>query len=306
MRAGTRRLIPFVWQAVFILLPVVLLAVVSLISLRRDTQRTEQDVRNRAAEDIQSLARAMRASVNDELQRFLALQLNWTRTEEYPGETAKTRDFPPHRHKSDIEKWDRDYPGLKMADMAAPQGEILVDGRELVPREMAVAPSPPEWFCALSPRQLALWARLKQAIDTSGSDQINLPKTSPSPNYQEWLRELKLANVTNLLGAFLDTDPPFDAAYAATLMQTSLKKPPIDSGEKTDSGLTFGELACYRVLSTKDAKLTEPLIESVWWQSMYHPSFVSARLLQLAEALTNRADAAWIVLKTSPWSSVTS
>src|SRR5262249_17410529 len=97
MKAGTRRLMPFIWQAVFILLPVTLLAVVSLISLRREAQQAEQDARNRAIADAQSLAWAIRASVNDQLQRFLALQNEWTHGVRLAGQPTVTGVFPDER-----------------------------------------------------------------------------------------------------------------------------------------------------------------------------------------------------------------
>ncbi|MEJ0090277.1 MAG: hypothetical protein WDM80_11115 [Limisphaerales bacterium] len=50
----------FFWQGVLILLPVALLAIVSMISLRQDERTAEQDARNRAAENVQSLALALR------------------------------------------------------------------------------------------------------------------------------------------------------------------------------------------------------------------------------------------------------
>jgi len=55
-----RRKPAFFWQGVFIMLPVAVLAVVSLISLRQDEQAAENDARNRAAANVQSLARAVR------------------------------------------------------------------------------------------------------------------------------------------------------------------------------------------------------------------------------------------------------
>ena len=67
----------FFWQGVLILLPVVVLSIVSLVSLRQDERAAELDARNRAAEEVQSLARALRSPVNDELQRFLNLQNRW-------------------------------------------------------------------------------------------------------------------------------------------------------------------------------------------------------------------------------------
>ncbi|MGA2871327.1 MAG: hypothetical protein ABSF34_19460, partial [Verrucomicrobiota bacterium] len=64
MAQSTSRPTPkFFWQGVWILLPVIVLVVVSLISLKQDERAAEQDARQRAAEYVQSLALAMRFTV---------------------------------------------------------------------------------------------------------------------------------------------------------------------------------------------------------------------------------------------------
>jgi len=271
MRAGTRRLPPLFWQAIFILLPVTVLSVVSLISLRRDEQTAEQDARNRAVEDSQSLAWAMRASVSAELQRFLELQNGWITGARLAGQPTVTGVFFDHRLDSDIREWDKDYPGLTIAELATPQGEILADGRQIDPPEMPVVPTPPKWFLELSPRQKKLWERLRRAVEAS-----------------EGRASIEKANET-----FFSSHPS-DEALSATIW---LQQPPTNmignsDAFPTETGLSFEEIACYRLLSAKDANLTDSLVQSIWWQLMNHSSFTSDRLLEMAETLTNRTDAA--------------
>jgi hypothetical protein len=59
----------FFWQGVFILLPVVLLAVVSLISLREEERGAAADGRNKAKQNAESLSRAVRSFVDEKLPR---------------------------------------------------------------------------------------------------------------------------------------------------------------------------------------------------------------------------------------------
>src|SRR5882724_8572292 len=154
----------FLWQGVLILLPVAVLAIVSLISLRQDERAAEQDARNRAAENVQSLARAMRSSVNDELQRFLTLQNVWMMGLHSASQPAASGVFPDAKLQADIEKWERDYPGLKLKGLATPPGNILTDGRQIQPPDFPAVPVPPKWFRELSPKQQELWESLRATI----------------------------------------------------------------------------------------------------------------------------------------------
>src|SRR5271170_8050671 len=95
----------FFWQAAWILLPVTVLVIVSLISLNQDERAAEQDARQRAAENVRSLAFALRASVDTELQRFLILQNVWIIGLRAAGQPTITGEFPDAKLNADIEKW---------------------------------------------------------------------------------------------------------------------------------------------------------------------------------------------------------
>ena len=260
----TQRKPTFFWQGVLILLPVAVLAVVSLVSLRQDERVAEQDARNRAAENVQSLARALRSSVNDELQRFLTLQNVWTMELFSAGQPNVSLAFPDANLTAEVEKWERDYPGFKLAGLATPAGKILSDGRLIQPPDFPAVPAPPKWFRELSPDQNALWESLRAAT---------------SPAQTETRRQ-----------AFLDSKPSEEAQLAANY----LSLPPGQSFGAwlpAEAGISFEEIACYRLLSATNAHLTTRLFEAVGRQAMYYPSFVSPKLLALAAALTNRAGA---------------
>jgi signal transduction histidine kinase len=276
----------FFWQGLLILLPVAVLAVVSLISLRQDERLAEEDARNRAAENVQSLSRAVRSSVNDELHRFIWLQNDWLTFA--AGQPGAGRVSPDAKLTTDIEKWEQDYPGLKLADSATWGGEILADGRQVRPPDRPAVPTPPKWFFELSPRQKDQWNDLRSATN---------------------LTDLKTREQ-----AFLAGNLSADARLAALY----LTYPPEQfSGDlrllSSESGISFQDIACFRLLSATNARLSDPLLNSVWHQVIEKPSFVAPRLLDLAEGLTNRADAvarrkfSWIQLvwngesRTSRW-----
>ena len=60
-----------------IILPVLVLAVVGLFSLRQDEQAAEQAARKKAAENVASLARAMAISAGDQLVEYQLIQAGW-------------------------------------------------------------------------------------------------------------------------------------------------------------------------------------------------------------------------------------
>ena len=247
-----------------ILLPVAVLAVVSIISLRQDERAAEQDARNRAAENVQSLARAMRSSVNDELQRFFTLQNVWMMKVSTACQPSVSMEFPGFNQAADIAKWERDYPGFKLAELATPQGRILSDGRQIQPPDFPAVPVPPKWFRELSPKQKELWESLRAAI---------------SPAQVETRRE-----------EFLNSKPSEEAQLAANY----LSQPPEESAGAllpAEAGISFEAIGCYRLLSATNARLTASLFQSVWWEVIERPSLVSPKLLELALALTNRAGA---------------
>jgi len=256
----------FFLQGVLILLPVAVLAVVSLISLRQDERSAEEDARNRAAENAQSLARALRPSVNDELHRFLWLQNDWMTGLVTASQPRASMAFPDAKLKADIEKWEQDYPALKLADSVAWAGEILTSGRQVRPPDRPAVPTPPKWFLELSPRQRDQWKELRSTTN---------------------LTEIKTSEQ-----AFLAGNPSADARLAALYLTYPPEQFPGDSRLlATESGISFQDIACFRLLSATNARLSDSLLNSVWHQVIENPSFVAPKLLDLAEGLTNQADA---------------
>jgi signal transduction histidine kinase len=256
----------FFWQGILILLPVAVLAVVGLISLRQDERAAEADARKRAAENVQSLARAVRSSVKDEFQRFLVLQNVWMIGLRSASQPSVSGEFPDAKLKTDIEKWERDNPKFKFADLAFPDAEVLTNGAQISPPDFPPAPIPPKWFRELTPEQKNLWQNLRAAKTRSEIDSR---------------RQI-----------FLDSKPASNAQQAAfDLFRPAKEMIGHSNFQLTESGISFEEIACYRLLSAPAAKLTGDLLQSIWWRITDQPSLLSPKLLELAQNLTNRADA---------------
>jgi signal transduction histidine kinase len=254
----------FFWQGALIMLPVAVLAVVCLVALRQDERAAESEARNRAAENVQGLGRAMRGSVADELQRFLTLENVWMIGLRLAGQPSVSGVFPEAQLRTDIEKWERDYPGLRFTELALPEGEILADGRQIEPPDFPAAPEPPKWFLQLTPAQKKSWETLR----AGGS------RKEIEARRQE----------------FLNSTPADDARQAAP----RLFEPPeqivgVSSDSPTETGISFEEIACYQLLAVTNAQLTQSLLQGVWWHTISHSSMLSPKLLDLAGGLTNRA-----------------
>ncbi len=258
----------FFWQGALILLPVTVLAVVSLISLRQEERGAEQDARNRAAENAQSLARAVRSSVNEELHRFIWLQNDWLTGLMSASQPGSSMAFPNAKLKADIEKWEQDYPVLKLADSATWGGEILADGRQVRPPDRPAVPSPPKWYLELSPRQKDQWEELRSATN--------------------------FAEIRTREQAFLAGNPSADARLAALYLTYPPEQFAGDSRLlATESGISFQDIACFRLLSATNAQLSDSLLASLWHQVIGNPSFVAPKLLDLAGGLVNRTYAGY-------------
>ena len=258
----------FFRHGALIMLPVAVLAAASLLSLRQDEQTAERDARRRAAEDVQSLARAMRASVNEELRRFLSLQNMWmmeVRSESQPSVTF-VNGFPDEKIAADIAKWERDYPRFKLAEIFLPQAEILADGRQIQPPDFPDPPQPPKWFAELTPEQRKLWEDLRTARNRNETD-------------KRWQ-------------AFADSHPSEAALRAGDLVRVGIKGLAYNSEGffPSETGVEFADIGCAQLLIETNAVLNQSLLQSVWWRVFTHPSILSPRLLELTQALTNRAD----------------
>ncbi|HEV2694787.1 MAG TPA: ATP-binding protein [Verrucomicrobiae bacterium] len=270
----------FFWQAVLILLPVMILVAVSLASFRRDEAAAERDARQRAAEGVQSLARVLRYTVNDELHRFLTLQKMWMLNLRLNSQPSVTRS-PDKKLAADIARWEQDYPGLKLAALATGDASLLEDGRQLDPPDVPIAPEPPKWFRDLTAAQKQLWENLPKTFDASAP------------------REPEFA-------AFENSGASPEAIHAARNLEERLKYHAFNYGvfvsdpDLSETGVSFQSIALEQMLAGRgvtppiarlnaDGSLdtTNDWPSALWNEVVYTPSFVAPSLLDLAEKRTN-------------------
>jgi signal transduction histidine kinase len=272
--ARTGRKPTFLWQGILLMLPVTVLAVIGLVSLRRDEQSAEEDARRRAVENARSLARTIRSAADDDLRQFLALQTLWELEARLAGQASVAHTnvsggsaLPSEKLRADVSRFEQAYPRLKLAELVVAQGSLLCDGRQVMPHEVPISPEPPKWYTGLTPRQRELWQALRNAESGSAGSQA----------------------VESARQEFLETNPGDDARQAAACLQQPPEQLLSSRPLASESGISFQDLACYRLLHESNGPITSPLLDAVWRQVIERPSFVSPTLLELAEGLTNRA-----------------
>jgi signal transduction histidine kinase len=262
----------FFWQGTFILLPVTVLMVVALSSLRQDEQAAEQEARRRAAQNVDQLARAVRSQVNDDLDLFLGAQNGLT--EEWPMMSAPgiSHHTPDEGTKNAAAEWDAIYPELPVENLATSDGSLLTDGRLLEPAGFSSVPIPPSWYLKLIPKQQELWNALMNA----------------------WTKPQSARAIEGAYEAFAGAVDGVEARDAAVCLTQPLEK--IAGSDASmpaaDSGLLIQDLACYHLLRTNAPGKLNLIIGVVRKRVIDHPSFASPTLLEMAEARTNGADAA--------------
>ena len=249
----------FFWQGTLILLPVLVLAVVGLISLRQDEQAAEQAARKKAVENAASLAFAMSSIVRDELSEFMVLQQQWISKihsaipDTMPGHAAPSMTDLNGR----IAAWEKSHPGLRMEDLALPTALFSDSGEQRQPPGSVPVPFPPEWYREFTTTQRQAWEALRQNQSTNDAAGGN---TAPWEN-------------------FLATDPSTESRNAASnyARLATMRGDPISYSGFTEAGVPFADLALLQTLERVTEKgwstnLLNQLARSVWLSSFMTPA----------------------------------
>ncbi len=263
----------FFWQGLMIVLPVTVLAVVGLFSLRQDEQAAEQAARKKAAENVASLARAMSVIAGDQFKNYFFLQMDWvqmfrttfgTPTSEAAAVRYFGREGPKRLQdiQARIVQWEKAYPGLHFESVAAPMGTLSDQGIPFSPTEVA-APVPPKWFLEFSASQRQAWDRLRQCQST---------EHSPDALVRSWQE-------------FLDTNPPEEARLAASNYARLNNNNEEQEYYKsvTESGIPFSDLFLMQAIDrAANSGWPSYLLGKLWINANYSPSFLTSALLEKA------------------------
>ncbi len=271
-----RRPSPFLWQAIFILLPVVLLAGFGLYSLRQDRLLAEQEAKESGELLAQRIAKVVATEAVSGLRDYLnvSFSLEANRSADLGLSSWAGGAVTESNEWQRIENWRQANPEIDL--FAQPFAHRSSDNGG---RHLSMPPLPPEWQAQLDSKQRELWQTLQQLT---------------SANHDT-------SSISNLVQTFIATKPPKGARanvrYLLLLAQT--RNLPTDqavekiaeysraqwgnSGELSDAGLPLGQMICYQALKLlpDGAGLPENFIRNntVSWMINYEPSVFSPALI---------------------------
>lgn len=258
----------FFWQGVLILLPVIVLAAVSLIALHQDERTAEKEAGRRAAANAESLAHALRSTIEQELTAFQAAELDylWDSGSRPPNVRVLSNrgSFNPQ-----VSTWNQTHLPLKLEDLARPSIRATAYGKQVYPSPLKAVPPPATWYQNLSPEQRDIWTALESAVRAHATEgEINT-----------WRER------------FLASQPDADARLAAAW----LAEPPgrilnETNSVQSPSGLSYQELACYQLMTGTNAVITTELLKAVRRQVFDLSAYTSPILMELLQARLESAD----------------
>src|SRR6185503_5791969 len=151
----------FLWQAMFIILPVAVLAAVGLFSLRQDKLLAEQEAREQAQAIAWPLAHECGARLGTEINQFAEASLKQQETialtagtlKPGPGQdaVAEIRDG-----QGIVLRWQKDNPAVQLS--ALPQTLCYFHQGVLdKPADYPIVPQPADWFVHLPAEEARQW-----------------------------------------------------------------------------------------------------------------------------------------------------
>ncbi len=275
----------FFWQAVLILLPVLLMAGFGTWAILRERRAVEQDARERAHEVLQSLPYNFAQRLASRFD-FLAIE---SADKAYIPDTSA--DVAKSEEDNSAQAWGEAgnvMPGTitNFLWTSLPAGQVwpmnfLIDAhgefRDLTYQD---APQPPHWFTTLNDAQRRAWSALR------GSD---IQKDAPG-------------DISGRVDAFLETAPPEPARRCAEFIRLraqSASRPDTEALDlllqfatncpdaQMDTGLPLSNLVMAELLRHEQSGNTAAAIQKqLEFEVRYRPSLLIPALLDLAEPLT--------------------
>jgi signal transduction histidine kinase len=274
----------FLWQAVLILLPVLLMAGFGTWAILRERRVVEQDARQRAQELLQSLpynffgrvasrmGMVAMQSANESVLPEKAADIEASETNEFTEEWGAAGNLMPGSFTNVLwtsppgEVWPMNF-------LLATNGDVW----DLTYQE---APQPPAWVGELTETQMTAWAALRAADFNRAS-------------FQE---------ISNRFEAFIGTDPPSPTRQCAEFIrlraQTTVQSD-ADAVKSllafaknctdvvTDSGIPLSNLVLAEALhrSAPGSANATALRRQLQFEACYRPSLLTAGLLDQAERI---------------------
>ncbi|HEX9047856.1 MAG TPA: HAMP domain-containing sensor histidine kinase [Verrucomicrobiae bacterium] len=279
MAAITVRRASFVWQGVFILLPVALLAGFGLYSLRQDRLLAEQEARESGQVLAQQLAQALGAGAAQQLRdyRQVSFDLQANLTADLGLSQWANGAADESNAWQRIKAWQQANPGIDLLSLPPTDGSWCEEHPEAMP------PQPPDWLGQLNPEQQRLWQAARQAEFAGGDSSAARPSLEKfiASNPPKGAR----ANAEYLL-LLVKTDGLATNEAVAQIAAFS-RSHWGNSDERSDAGLPLGQLACYQALRRLPDGAGLPISlftnQTIAWMISYAPSIFSPKLISETE-----------------------
>ncbi len=260
----------FRWQAILILLPVGVLTVLGLYSLRQDRLAAEQDAKEAGAALAQRMAQAGASETFLQLRDYTIASDAWYTHHKDLGAREDSS-------KSGDSAWQQANPDVDLSAMPYVCLSIFPNGRSS-PQLYPLSSPPPDWLLELSPQQRRLWQEEEKAEFVSNDPvamQAAIQKfiaSKPPPGARANAEfDLLLLKIRGL------TAPEAVAQLTASRLSKS--------GELTEAGLPVGPLVCNRALELlpSHASVPDDLFRSIAEGVRYCPCILSPRLIAESE-----------------------
>ncbi len=209
----------FFWQGVLILLPLIIMAGITLAAITQDRATVEREARRRAEEIAQQFRSSLEQRWAAELARLDALSsallAQSSARQRWPGDAANL-DAALTNYTVLLSAWKADYPDLPFTN-SLNYVDFLPDGKVRFPPGTDFPPQPASFSSKFSASQREAWKNLKKA---------DIDHASPS-------------RIEDALKAFLATDPDAEAVMNAQVIALRNRLQQMPPADAINQAITF-------------------------------------------------------------------
>jgi len=271
----------FLWQGIFILLPMAGLAVFGLYSLRQDRLLAEQEARESGQVLAQQLAQAIGTEAAQHLRdyREASFELEANRSADlglshWAGDGTAESNAWQH-----IKAWQQANPEVDLATQPPVEGANTF----LEARPEKTPPEPADWLGQLNPEQKQLW----QAVEAAEFNTGDFPAAQDASQRFFASKPPKGARANAEYLLLLAKTQGMAASEAVSNIAAFSWSHWGNADLPSGAGLPLGQLICYQALRRlpDGGGLPEEFIRrhTVSWMIEYHPSFFSPILIAETE-----------------------
>jgi signal transduction histidine kinase len=293
----------FLWQAIFILLPVTVMAAFGFWAILHQRRMVEQDAQARAADIIHALPNDLGQFVADALTPYDAYTMGWLSFMEegvaaWPGSKLRSQVLDNTNEIQIIANAQsllrEAFPDWKSG--VPPIANFILDTRGQPALQQLLPPNPPEWLLAMTANQRAAWSALLSA-DFAQETASNLDTLAHA------LKQTGPPSGANTCAEFIVLRSRLRSTPATNAVERLLKFAGRNYDSESESGLPLRSLALAEALRrSSECGATEKLWEALRVEACQAGALASplldqaARLVAVNAELSNSVEAMKICL----------